>query len=259
MPSPVPGMDPYLEQPSLWGGVHSGLISILREMLARQMGPRFFVDSEDHVYILAPDDPARYAARPDVSMVETSSAAAPRSAGAGIAAPLIVDLTDGRVRYPYIQVRDTQDREVVLTLELLSPINKAAGSGGQRDFLRKRESVFHSTSHWIELDLLRAGTPPLAASGAVAYYAALHRTDRPAKLDVWPVTLRDRLPTIAVPLRAPFSDVPLDVQGAVDTLYERYRYDTAIDYRTPPPLPLLSPTDAAWAAERIATWQESST
>jgi len=53
--------------------------------------------------------------------------------------------------------------------------------------------------------------------------------------------------------------VPLDVQGAVDTLYERYRYDTAIDYRTPPPLPLLSPADCAWAAERIAAWRASST
>ena len=44
MPSPFPGMDPYLEHPALWPGVHQGLItfmwSALNAMLpARGMWP----------------------------------------------------------------------------------------------------------------------------------------------------------------------------------------------------------------------------
>src|SRR5437016_9055994 len=46
MASPFPGMDPYLERPDRWSGVHAGLIAVLREVLARQVAPRFFVDSE---------------------------------------------------------------------------------------------------------------------------------------------------------------------------------------------------------------------
>ena len=59
MRSPFPGMDPYLERPDRWGGVHAGLIAVMREILSRQVAPRFFVDSEDGVYVLGLDDPAR--------------------------------------------------------------------------------------------------------------------------------------------------------------------------------------------------------
>ena len=59
MPSPFPGMDPYLERPDRWGGVHSGLIAVMREMLSQQVAPRFFVDSEYYFYILGRDDPGR--------------------------------------------------------------------------------------------------------------------------------------------------------------------------------------------------------
>jgi len=45
MPSPFLGMDPYLERPDRWSGVHARLIAVIGEMLARQVAPRFFVDS----------------------------------------------------------------------------------------------------------------------------------------------------------------------------------------------------------------------
>src|SRR5688572_2187010 len=59
MASPFPGMDPYLEAPDLWAGVHGALIATLREFLSPLVAPRFFVDTEDSVYILGPDDPGR--------------------------------------------------------------------------------------------------------------------------------------------------------------------------------------------------------
>ncbi|GAC1395162.1 MAG: hypothetical protein NVSMB65_14150 [Chloroflexota bacterium] len=47
----------------------------------------------------------------------------------------------------------------------------------------------------------------------------------------------------------------LDLQEAVETLYERYRYDAALDYGEAPPPPPLSAEDAAWCEERIAAWR----
>jgi len=260
MPSPFPGMDPYLERPDRWSGVHARLIAVIGEVLTRQVAPRFFVDSEDSVYVLGLDDPARPLLRPDLYVAEAASAAgvgsAPRPRGQ-IAAPLVLDLpTPLEIRVPHLNVIDIADRQVVTTIEVLSPFNKASGSGGQRDFLRKREHILSSHTHWLEIDLLRAGARPPGVPPKGDYDAALHRAGVPDRLEAWFVNLREPLPTIAVPLRPPFDDIPLDLQEALELVYDRYRYDTAIDYAQTPPLPPLLEADAAWVNDRITAWRQ---
>ena len=56
MRSPFPGMDPYLEDPGGWGGVHDALIAVLREGLNRQLGPDYIADGDTRVYIVSPDE-----------------------------------------------------------------------------------------------------------------------------------------------------------------------------------------------------------
>jgi hypothetical protein len=256
MPSPFPGMDPYLERPDRWSGVHARLIAVIGEMLARQVAPRFFVDSEDYVYILGRDDPGRSFMRPDVSMVEIAGAGSMYPTRSAIAAPLLVAIPEElEIRTPYLKIIDTLDREVVTTIEVLSPINKAPGSAGQREFLRKREYVLGSTSHWLEIDLLRLGVRPVGVPVHDGYDAMLHRARDPERFAGWFATVRQPLPTIAVPLTAPFEDVPLPLQEVVDTVYARYRYDAAIDYEAEPPPPPFSPADARWIRECIAAWR----
>jgi hypothetical protein len=41
MPSPFPGMDPYLESPTLWPDVHHELISGIRAALIGTLRPRY--------------------------------------------------------------------------------------------------------------------------------------------------------------------------------------------------------------------------
>jgi Protein of unknown function (DUF4058) len=257
MPSPFPGMDPYLERPDRWGGVHARLIAVLGEILTRQVAPRFFVDSEDTVYILAKGDPARAFIRPDLALVDASSGAHNGSASSRISAPTLVAIPEFlEVRLPHLTIIDSQDRRVVTTIEVLSPINKARDSSGQRDFLRKRRQVFSSHTHWLEIDLLRAGlrAPDIPLNGD--YYAALHRAGSTKGLEAWFCGLPSRLPTVAVPLVEPLEDVPLDLQEAVDTVYERYRYDTGIDYADDPPPPSLHHAIIGWARDRVAPWRE---
>jgi hypothetical protein len=254
--SPFPGMDPYLERADRWSGVHARVIAVLGEILTHRVTPHFFVDSEDNVYIMDAADPGRSVVRPDVFVVDGRRDGSPGAVRGQIAAPLLLDLPAAlEVRAPFLQIIDTSNREVVATIGVLSPINKVQGSSGQRDFLRKRDLVLRSDAHWLEIDLLRAGTraPDLPQYGA--YAAVLHRAGA-GRLEAWITGLRDPLPTIAVPLRAPQADVPLDLQEVVETVYDRYRYDTGIDYSVDPPPPALAAAESSWLRNRVISWRQ---
>ena len=58
MPSPFPGMDPYLEDPAIWPGLHLGLLDALINELAFQVRPRYVVRLAERAYSVAGDDPA---------------------------------------------------------------------------------------------------------------------------------------------------------------------------------------------------------
>ena len=148
------------------------------------------------------------------------------------------------------------DRREYLDRRHDPPINKVAGSSGQRDFLRKRGQILNSSTHWLEIDLLRAGTRPPGVPSWGDYDAALQRAGSLNRLDAWFASLREPLPTVAVSLQPPFEDVPLDLQEVVGQVYDRYRYDTAIDYTEEPPAPPLREADAAWGRERVTAWRQ---
>lgn len=69
MHSPFPGMDPYLETPAGWAGVHSRLINAISEDLADRLMPSFLVTIEERVYLLDPDEANRRPLVPDVLLV----------------------------------------------------------------------------------------------------------------------------------------------------------------------------------------------
>lgn len=253
MRSPFPGMDPYLENPGRWAGVHGLLISAIRVELNRRLGRRFVADADATVYIVTPED--RRWVYPDVFVVETHQAVG-AGAGARIKAPVQV-LMDGPETFsqPHVVIRDSANLDVVTFLEILSPINKApAGSQARSDFLRKRAEIMASRTHWVEIDLLRAGERPAEVRGAGDFYALVKRPGSKIA-DVWPAGLRDRLPTIGVPLRDDVDDVPLDLQAMLDQVWTDGRYADLIDYAGSPPPPALNAADAHWAAEQVRHWQ----
>ncbi|HEX6387243.1 MAG TPA: DUF4058 family protein [Anaerolineae bacterium] len=259
MKSPFPGMDPYLEDKSRWSSVHTRLIVSMSDQLADAVAPHFFVEIEQRVYIVTPNDPeSRQQIVPDLYAVlerqgeESVSAVAP---GAIVTPTLVEPLYELEIRDRYIEIRDTESREVVTTLELLSPFNKTPGHVGYKAFQRKRQQVMASNVHWIEIDLLRAGERPAEVSGKSDYYALLKRGETSGPYEVWYFDLRDRMPSIAVPLRSPFDDVPLDLQAAFDEVYRRARYANSIDYMRSAPPPPLRPAEVVWAADRIQSWR----
>ncbi|MBY0458689.1 MAG: DUF4058 family protein, partial [Gemmataceae bacterium] len=64
MPSPFPGMDPYLEAPGRWSGVHSGLIYTIHARLNRQL-PRNLVAEIDQYFWVAEGDDRELLGKPD--------------------------------------------------------------------------------------------------------------------------------------------------------------------------------------------------
>ena len=259
MPSPFPGMDPYLEDPIEWSDLHVRLIVEISRQLTAQVAPHFYVRVEQRVSLVEPGDEEGSVIVPDVYLAQTGVATPPTTPmGATIAAPTLITVLDElEAREHYIEIHDARNRAVIATIEVISPVNKTTGTK-RATFLAKRRAVMASPAHWIELDLLRAGVRQRELTGQSDYYALLKRGDRPGPfLEVWYANLRDVLPTIAVPLRAPFADVPLDLQAALDSAYAEARYDDQLSYQSAPPPPKLLPADQAWAAARIAAWRAS--
>lgn len=254
--SPFPGMDPFLERPAKWSSVHTRLINAISDQLAETLAPNFYVEIEERVTLtLAADPTVRQQIEPDVYLVRAPVLAPGQKTVHQITTPTVIEAVyEEEIRQRYLEIRDTFQREVVATIELLSPFNKAPGERGHVDFIKKRRTVMASDVHWIEIDLLRAGTRPAEVAEKSDYYALLKRGGTFGLFEVWYVDLRDRLPTIAVPLRPPFDDAPLDLQAAFDDMYRRAHYAQSIDYTTHVPLPILDPPDQQWVQQKVANW-----
>jgi hypothetical protein len=256
--SPFPGMDPYLETSYRWKSIHTRLIVGISDALSLQLPPAYFVEIEERVYITQPGDQDRRSIEPDVYIVHEQAAPylAPPVPNT-VTPPVILKRLEDEpeIEDRYLEIRDTASLEVVTTIEILSPFNKRPGAQGFDAFQNKRRAVMASQTHWIEIDLLRAGARPAQVANSGDYYALLKRSEQSRSLAVWFFNLQDRMPTIAVPLRPPHADVALDLQAVWDEMYRRARYAYSIDYSQLIPPPPLRPDDRRWAEERIRSWQ----
>ena len=140
---------------------------------------------------------------------------------------------------------------LVTAIEILSPVNKRPGRDGADAYDRKRRELLRSEAHLVEIDLLRAGQRPalVTPQPAASYTMLLSRVERRPEVEIWPLSLRVRIPVVPVPLQKPDPDVALDVQTALEQVYRNARYDLRIDYGLPP-TPDLSSEDAAWFVKR---------
>jgi hypothetical protein len=242
-------MDPYLEAPSIWPDVHTNLMSIFREQLAPLLAPKYLAELETQVVIDQVDDDPQVVL-PDVSATRLDMPdGAPSAVAVTAPAPVEVRVpmdVPTRLVSVYIRLRETA--RLVAVIELLSPVNKRRGKG-REEYVEKRRTFLKSPVHFIEIDLLRSYPrmpfdDPLPAADYIIMVAKAGERPRSS---VWPVSVRQPLPTIPIPLLAPDPPVPLDLGQALRTAYERARYDLQVDYRKPP-IPPLSPAYAAWAA-----------
>jgi hypothetical protein len=160
---------------------------------------------------------------------------------------------DNAIPQMRVIIRDVAQRRLVTLIEILSPVNKTGD--GAFVYHKKRLDIFESTTHLMEIDLLRAGMRPAAGEPLPDgdYYVLLSRATMRDKIAVWAMHLPDRLPVVPVPLLDPDPDVLLDVQAALNASFDVVGYDLLIDYTAPPPPPDLPPEGVAWVDALLKT------
>lgn len=257
MPGPFPGMDPYLEDRGLWRGVHHQLIAALSAALNAVLPPDFVARIDMRLYIIE----SERSIYPDVTIARRS-APSDRGGRGNVATlsppdvdtPVFVRGLSEEMHEGFINIVVAHEPERVVTaIELLSPANKAPGTG-REEYVRKQRDALRSETHLLEIDLLRAGTHTVAAPqtrlalehGAWDSLICLHLAGTGDEYETWPRTLRDRLPRIFVPLLEGRPAVRLDLQAVFDRAYDEGAFDRSVDYRADPNPP-FSAEDAPWA------------
>ena len=256
MPSPFPGMNPWLEQEDLWQDFHTKFLVAINERLVQQVRPKYVVILEQHIYVHElPPEGDRLVGRADVALARPPTEAGGEVGAAILEAPAEVELVAQDVeRVPYLEIRDRQNREVVTVLEMLSPSNKRGDD--RRQYLTKRAEILRSPAHLVEIDLLRGGRPlPSADRPDCLHSVLVSRVEARPRAGFWPIHLRERLPEIPIPLRSPDGDARIDLQALLHSVYDASGYEDFLYAGSPEPP--MAPADETWARQFLPpAWRD---
>ena len=261
MPSPFPGMDPFLEANPLFQELHTQMLAEMQATLQPQLRPKYVARLERHlsegsVWEVPEAAITLERKEPDVTIVSGRADRQPRGSTATLAAPTArtVEELDAdelemrKQRRIVIYVRD-RPRLAVTGIELLSPGNKQPGAIACERYLEKRASALHGGLHWVEIDLLRGGTRPMLPvpvpkwADYLSYVAQATPTGWNHLAYSW--TLRDPLPRLPIPLLGD-DQAQIDLGACFASAYDRLAADDEVDYGGPPPPPPLKKHDAVW-------------
>lgn len=256
MSSPFPGMNPYLENPALWQKIHKRLIVAIADSLSPQLRPKYIVDIEERVY--RNTDDSVLVGIPDVAVKASQTTKKSDIGNIAVASPPVEPVTVNlpmpeTVRESYLQVRDVATKEVVTVIEVLSPKNKRSGEG-RKAYDKKRLRVLGSSTHLVEIDLLRAGEPMTILDHHIQsdYRILVSRSTQRPKADLYAFNLKENIPKFPLPLREGDREPVVDLQELINGIYERASYDLVINY-SKEPIPALSESDKIWVDEILKT------
>lgn len=253
MPSPFPGMDPFLEGQK-WRDFHVSALYVTRRLLTARLRPRYSVAIEESVYLEEEfDEDLRF---PDISVSLHDPQAPFVSSGSSASGIQPVVYTVPRLRRSrqrHLEIHDSETRRLVTVIEILSPTNKGSG---YHDYLAKRDEVLAQAVHLVEWDLLRGGRrlPTVEQLHASDYYTFVSRHQRRPKVEVYGWTLREPLPAVPVPLHGRDPDAVVDLQAVLNAVYDESGYDASLDYDHAV-VPALTPANAEWVRQRLDKWR----
>ena len=218
MGTPFPGMDPYLERRGLWEQTHLWIVVMAQDVLNAQITPKYRAAIAQRTYTAITDLPV-----PE------------------------------EIKERYLEIREVSTDRVITVIELLSPSNKLSREG-RDEYERKRLKVLGSLTHLIEIDLLRAGTPPefrlRQPAASSDYRITISRSERRPYADLHLFGIREPIPDIRIPLKRGEDEPVLPLNRLLHELYDRARYDLVIHYDRPAEPP-LNELDAVWVQSII--------
>jgi hypothetical protein len=219
MPSPFPGMDPYLEDPELWPAFQHQLLQCFYQ-------------------ILLPGLVDRYRAR-----------IAQRRYDAGEHGEQSEEAIEIRSR----EVNSREFNKLVTLLEVVSPVNKTTDAGRQAYFDTRRGALDQKAGI-VEIDLVLQGKPTLTYSREglpeFDHSVSVTRGTVPDRYEIYTATLQKRLPKFKVPLAPDDRDVILDLQSAFSRAYDLGGFGARIIYENDPPVKLNDET-SRWLDQHL--------
>jgi hypothetical protein len=250
MPSPLPGMDPYLEHPQSWPNFHHRLITAIAIDLAPQLRPRYRVVVEEAIYqtqgqdsllVGIPDVTVQRAARTETAQQSQDSSRV------STVQPLDVELPMPEViRQGYLEIREVATSEVITAIEVLSPTSKRPGEG-RRTYEAKRQTLLASATNLVEIDLLRQWEPLLTLPSQVRsdYRILVSPSAVRPRASLYAFNLADTIPAFPLPLGPDDEEPIVNLQTLVEQIYDQSGYDLVIDYQANP-IPALSAEANVW-------------
>ena len=216
MPSPFPGMDPYLEDEKLWPEFHHALVAALYQALLPNLVDRYRARVGQRHYV-----------------VEQA---------------LFTSVIRDEHHEEFIEVRQRCDGRLVTLLDVVSPANKTL-SAARGAYLEKRQEAKNAGASLVEIDLILQGTPTLDYSREGLpdwdYAVTVTRCTQPERFEIYTATLQKKLPRFRLPLAADDRDSVLDLQTVFSRCYDQGGFCGKIDYGLDPAT-TLADDDRKW-------------
>ena len=220
-------MDPYLEHLLLWESVHARLMVTIANQLQPKLDPRYVASIEERVFIEGPQRRIPDVWIQKVREADGSSVLADTESDTAV----IVEVDNLEIRETRVEILDSYNElKLVALIEVVSPTNKAAGPG-RVSYKAKQAETLARECHLVEIDLLSHGRhvlcipewrvkplKPFDSLCCVSRWPARNR------FELYPRTLRQRLPRIKIPLADEDPDTSLDLQAAFEQVYVDGRY-----------------------------------
>ena len=250
MSNPFPGMNPYLEHPEVWPGVHHWLIVEIARFLSPQLRPKYRVAVEVRMYETVGEQ-SLLVGIPDLTVQGSQGKTKEPTANVAVAQaptkPQTVEVpVPETIRQGYLEVREVATNEVVTAIEILSPVNKRSGEG-RKQYESKRHRVLGSSTNLVEIDLLRKGKSMAVYNSNISthYRILVSRGNCRPLADLYGFNLPEAIPPFPLPLKLGDTEPLIDLQLLLNNVYDQASYDLLIDYAQEP-IPSLSEEEQVW-------------
>ncbi len=218
MPTPFPGMDPFLERPGAWPRVQHALVTSLYQLLLPGL-----VD--------------KYRARVGLRAYTAET-------------PLFTSVLREAHSEEFVEVRARSDGRLVTLIEVVSIANRTTAAG-RAAYLAARTAAARMRAGVVEIDLLTQGTPTLefgrASLPPADYAVTVTRGTAPDRFEVYAATADKRLPKFKLPLAADDRDTVVDLQVVYARAAGGGDFATLADYPSGLPAEVRLVAGRAWA------------
>ncbi|CAN5235105.1 DUF4058 family protein [soil metagenome] len=206
MPSPFPGMDPFLEEPKRWPLFRHQFVAALYQIVLPGLVDRYRV---------------RVATRDYTTEL-----------------PLFTSVLREQQNEEYIEVRDRSDGRLVTLMDVVSPANRTTTTG-REVYLETRKQAENQRVALVEIDLVTQGQPMLTYPRDnlpdFDYSVTVTRPAAPGKFEIYTATVQKRLPKFRMPLAGDDKDAMIELQDVFRRAYDLAGFASIIDYAKPLP------------------------